>query len=364
LPLKQTVKHAALRALAAFDHQSKFPLRDVRTFLVLQHAAALGTVIHSTPLVPALRAVQPDAQIFVCTSGFGREVFEGNPGVDEVFSMPNPTKDFGGAVRKLREFIRGRGLTNFATLTPTGNERTAVGLAAWRAGAGNRVGFTLAPELYRAPLSFDSGRSQIANNLRIVSALGHEVMRTPEPQIFFGSDELVCARSLLNEDGKGSRMFAVFVTQTSPTQRKSWRAERFVAAAQFLVDRYGAEIVFVGTGAERGAIEELRGRVSGTTWNVAGQTSLRQLSALLSLCRVGLTLDTGTLHVGRAVGLPMVIIAPAWSPVVEWLPIGDPRFTILKNATLESAPADYVIDEVSVDEVIAALQERVEEGAS
>ena len=64
------------------------------------------------------------------------------------------------------------------------------------------------------------------------------------------------------------------------------------------------------------------------------------------------------MHIGRSVGLPMVIIAPAWSPPLEWLPVGDARFVILKNLDMTPAqmPADYIIDEVSVEEVIAALE--------
>ena len=53
----------------------------------------------------------------------------------------------------------------------------------------------------------------------------------------------------------------------------------------------------------------------------------------------------------------MVIVAPAWSPPTEWLPLGNPRYRILKNADLPNCPPDYVIDEVSVAEVTAALDE-------
>jgi ADP-heptose:LPS heptosyltransferase len=85
------------------------------------------------------------------------------------------------------------------------------------------------------------------------------------------------------------------------------------------------------------------------------------MAALLSLCDVGLTLDTGTLHVGRTVGLPMAIIAPAWSPPLEWLPLNNPRYRILKNAEMEVCPPDYIIDEVSVDEVTDALRGLLQE---
>jgi ADP-heptose:LPS heptosyltransferase len=90
---------------------------------------------------------------------------------------------------------------------------------------------------------------------------------------------------------------------------------------------------------------------------VAGKTTVTGLAALMSLATVGLTLDTGPLHIGRAVGLPMAIIAPAWSPAVEWLPVADDRYRILKNADMPNAPDGYIIDEVTVEEATAALDD-------
>jgi ADP-heptose:LPS heptosyltransferase len=352
LPLKDSIKHLGLRVLNATWSVPNTPLEEIHTFVVLQHATALGSVIHSTPLIPALRAVVPDAHIVVAASGFGLEVFRNNPGVDLLVAMSSPVHNADANRVLARHLPAG----TFATLTPAGNERTAIALAARFAGAGNLCGFTLAPELYRRPLQYDPARSQIANNLQLVEALGHAPAALHEPQIFFSELDRIYAQSLL--DGYDPhRLLVAFVTQTSVTQRKSWRPERFLAAAEFLIQHYEAQIVFVGSEGERTTIEGLRCRVQGTTWNVAGQTTISQLAALLGLCDIGLTLDTGTMHVGRAVGLPMVIIAPAWSPPVEWLPLGDLRFTILKNLDLPVAPPDYVIDEVSVDDVTAALSD-------
>jgi ADP-heptose:LPS heptosyltransferase len=160
---------------------------------------------------------------------------------------------------------------------------------------------------------------------------------------------------------QASGVVAAFVTQTSVTQRKSWRKERFQAAAEFLIERYGAHIVFLGTASEASAIDELRKGIPHATSSLAGKTNLLQMAALLSLCDVGLTLDTGTMHVGRTVGLPMAIIAPAWSPPLEWLPLNNPRYRILKNAEMGFCPPDYLIDEVSVDEVTDALRGLLQE---
>lgn len=332
------------------------PLGEVKNFLLLQYPSALGTAIHATPLIPALRAAVPGCRIAVAASGMALEIFRNNPGVDMLLETPNPLRDLTGAVRELRGFNPFCG-EKFATLTSTGNERTKVALQSMLSGASLRVGFTVVPELYAMGLAFDFSRSQIANNLRIVEALGHEVQHF-EPQVFFTDADAEFARQCLVEAGVDLvKPIAIFVTQTSVTQRKSWRPERFQAVAEFLHGRYGMQIVFVGTVGEAAKIDALRGGLGFPSVNVAGATNLMQLTAMLKMSDVGVTLDTGTMHLGRAVGLPMVIIAPAWSPPIEWLPLGDTRFAILKNLDMSAAPADYIIDEVSVSEVITALED-------
>ncbi len=339
-------------------------LCDMRRFLILEHALALGTAVHATPLLPALRRAVPGCEIAMAASGFGREVFRHNPAIDRMIETVSPLRDVWGAVREMRS-ARVFGGETYAVLTPVGNERTKIATQAMASGPGARVGFTVAPAMFRVGLEFDFGLSQIANNLRIVGALGHgaglpqtATEGASEPQVFFTEGELRRVQALLADGGvDAARPVSVLVTQTSVTQRKSWRAERFQAAARFLRERYGMQIVFAGAAGEARAIDELRGGLGFATLSVAGRTSITELAALLSVCDVGLTLDTGPMHLGRAVGLPMVIVAPAWSPVLEWLPVGDPRFVILKKLEMERAPDGYVIDEVSVEDVLGALVE-------
>jgi ADP-heptose:LPS heptosyltransferase len=117
------------------------------------------------------------------------------------------------------------------------------------------------------------------------------------------------------------------------------------------------QIIFAGAASEAPAIEALRAGLTFPTGSVAGQTRLLELAAIMGLADIALTLDTGPMHLARAMRLPMVIIAPAWSPAVEWLPLNNPRARILKNADLPTAPDDYIIDEVTVPEVEQHLNE-------
>jgi ADP-heptose:LPS heptosyltransferase len=355
------LKSAVFSAVAAVERAllgSQAPLAATNNFLLLQYPAALGTAVHATPMIPALRTAMPGCRIAVAASGLALDIFANNHGVDWLIETPSPLKDLGATVGSLRHQLPFGG-ERFAALTTMGNERTRIGIAALLSGRCARVGFTEVPQIYSEVFRADPARSLIDNNLRIVEAFGHP-FRHFEPQIFFAGEDLEWARQTLAGSGvRNGQMIAVFVTQTSVTQRKSWRAERFQAAARHMIAAHGAHIVFVGTAAESPAIESLREGLGDRTTSVAGKTSLLQLTALLSLCRVGLTLDTGILHLGRAVGLPMAIIAPAWSPPTEWLPLGNPRYRILKNADMATCPPHYMIDEISVEEATAALDDLV-----
>jgi ADP-heptose:LPS heptosyltransferase len=363
------IKFAALSALAKMERRFR-PVQplvsEFRNFLLLQYPLALGTAIHATPLISAIHEAVPEARVAAAASGFAQEVLRDNPGLERLIATPSPLNDLRGAVKALRaaRFFDGE---PYAVLQTTGNERSKVVLAAMLSGGTTRVGLTIAPQLSASPLSFDYRLSQIANNLRIVEALGHgaaliaALEHDPdliEPRVFPSAADFDAAHALLREQSVNeARPLAVFITQTSPTQRKSWPAERFRAVAETLRREYGMQIVFAGTAQESAAIDVLRGGLSFATASVAGKTSLLELSALLSLADVAVTLDTGPMHLARAVRLPMVIVAPAWSPAVEWLPVGNPRARILKNLDMDEAPEGYVIDEVSVAEVEESVRE-------
>ena len=362
MSLLRSLKSAAFAGITAIESRTnrntigRKQLNQVENFIVFQHASALGTAIHATPLFAALKHAAPKAQIAVVASGFSLDALRSNPNIDTLIATPSPLKDLKSSVQSLRHQFPFR-KKSFVTLTPMGNERTLIAFQALFGGASERVGFTVEPTLFRIPMTFDSSKSQIANNLRLVEALGHTAKHF-EPKIFFSDQDAAFARGLMSSAGiEEGQPVVVFVTQTSVTQRKSWRPERFREAAIFLKERYGAHILFVGTAGEAAAIDELRGSFPFPTASAAGKTNLAQLTALMSLCTVGLTLDTGPLHIGRAAGLPMVIIAPAWSPPIEWLPVDNDRYHILKNADMPSAPPNYIIDEVSVAEVTSALDD-------
>lgn len=324
-------------------------------FFLPQYQSALGTVVHATPVVEALKQALPRARIVVASHGLASQVWQGNPHLDQLLLTPNPLVDTVTAVRALRKAHLFAG-EPYATLLTTGNERTKITLAAMLAGRSQRIGFAVHRALVQQHLQFEPTLSQIANNLRLLKAAGiaHDVAWSTEPRLYPHGFENSAEHVL----GELRHPRIALATQTSPTQRKSWPEERWIELAHALRNRYAAEFIFIGAPSEAAAVDAIRNQIPFATVSVAGKTSIQQLAAILEQCDLGIMLDTGPLHVARGVGLPAVIIAPAWSPVHEWLPVNHPRYRILKNADFAPpAPADYVITEVSVDEVLAAAVE-------
>ena len=134
--------------------------------------------------------------------------------------------------------------------------------------------------------------------------------------------------------------------------------KRFVEVIRYAAMTLGCAILYVGTAAEAGAIEALREQAGNLGTSLAGCTAATGLAALLALERLPvITLDTGTMHVGRAVGVPMVVLGPSWQSPLEWLPLGLPQVRICRGEDRSELPENYRLDEISPAQVIAALRE-------
>lgn len=87
---------------------------------------------------------------------------------------------------------------------------------------------------------------------------------------------------------------------------KEWPAERFARTIDLLADKYGAECVLVGAPSERRKSEEVIQRSKSGAVMAAGETSVGEAIALLSLCAGFAGNDSGSMHVAGALGKPTV----------------------------------------------------------
>jgi len=324
--------------------------------LVLEYMLPLGSCVHLTPFFEALKLGRKDVTITAATRGLGAQVLRHSPYVDRLIDTPDPLIDLKKAVRCLRDRLRTMKIEADCVLTGASDQRTRIALLGLLSTSGWRGGYTIKPALYQRPLEYDRSISLIGNNLRLAGLVGGK-SDAIEPRVFFSESDAEAARTLLLEVNPEGRPVAVMVTQNSGGQATGWHTERFVEVIRHAAERCGCAVMYVGTSGDKAAIEAIRGAAGGVGRSVAGRTSVTELAALLAMSDVMVTLDTGTMHVGRAVKTPMVVLGPSWQRPIEWLPLMVANVRILRGADRDTVPENYQLDEISTESVIAALDD-------
>ena len=332
-----------------------------RTILVLQYQMPLGCCVHSTPLFAALSRTSPPTTVVVATRGAGKATLEHDPNVAALIGTEDPMSSLTSmwsVAREIRAEIQRRGFQPDLIFQDASNRRGRFALFALILGLAPTSGFADVPELYDLPLTYDPQRSLIDNNLRLAAAVGGSGQHL-EPAVYFTRAELERARELLSAVNPRSRPVTAFVVQGSGGQRTAWHEDRFAEVVRFM-DGLGHCVVFLGTAAESEEIERIRQAAGDHGQSLAGKTTIAELASLLCLCDLLITVDTGTMHVGRASGVPMVVLGPSWQRPLEWLPLGRPQVRILRGPDREDVPARYRLDEIEVEDVVAAARDLLE----
>jgi len=143
---------------------------------------------------------------------------------------------------------------------------------------------------------------------------------------------------------------------------KRWPAERFIAAAQEIQQRTDCRWLVLGGKGDMELAGSIATKLTGSV-NLAGRTSLRELCAVLKRSRVLLTNDTGPMHVGAALGTPVVALFGSTSPELTGPGLPGPlQPGIVKGAApcspcfLRDCPIDFrCMNSIVPDRVIAAV---------
>lgn len=361
MSLKTTLANAGGRSLMVAERlpwgkRSRTRPEDVRSVLVLEYMLPLGCCVHLTPVYEAIKRSRPEMTITVATRGLGLALLSHNPYVDNLIETPDPLRELVAAAKTLRNELVRMAIEPECVLTGLSDQRTRIALLGMLAVKGWRAGFTQTPALYRNALRVDRELSHIDNNLRLAKLLGCDGSHR-EPRVFFSESDVASASEMIREVNPAERPLLVMVTQTSGGQRTGWHVERFVSVIRHAVDGLGCAVAYVGTKAEAAAIGGIRDAAGGVGVSLAGRTSVTELAALLAMSDYVVSVDTGTMHVGRAVGVPMVVLGPSWQKPKEWMPLGVPNVRILRGQDREDAPVGYQLDEIEAEDVSAAVKE-------
>jgi lipopolysaccharide heptosyltransferase II len=351
----------------------------------------LGDAVMTTPALQRLRERFPQAKITLLTQNKLARLWDGLTCVDEVLTLGDSEGPLAVARR-----LRSENLD--ASLIFPNSPRSA--LETWLAGVPRRIGYgtpwrswLLTEPLKHSPPRLLPRRlgardvkrrinnptsakasgyeHQMLDYLRLAAALGSNPLPLP-PKLHVSKSELEGALATVQAllaskkmDRTGQPLVWLGINASAAYgPAKCWPVERFAAAARQVAQTVSNCIwLSFGTEADRNVAEQLACLSGGTILNLAGKTSLRQLMALLKICRVLLTNDSGPMHVAAALGTPVVAPFGSTSPdlTAPGEP-GDPRHHLLTGGApcspcfRRACPIDFrCMTAITVDQVVAAV---------
>ena len=213
------------------------------------------------------------------------------------------------------------------------------------------------------PASANSAH-QIYEYLNLTAALGANPAPLA-PQLVVTPDEMTAALKKIGLEKMTAPIFGLNPgAEYGPAKR--WPAEKFIAAAKAIQQQTNCVWLLFGGKSDAAITDQIASQLPAANsqlLNLAGKTSLRELMALLKLCRVLLTNDTGPMHLAAALGTPVVVPFGSTSPELTGPgQPGDSRHRLLQSGApcspcfLRECPIDFrCMDQIKVEAVVAAV---------
>jgi heptosyltransferase-2 len=319
----------------------------------------VGDFVMATPLLLDVRRRFPASEITaMCLAPLG-ELLAYEEAVDEVFVFQRPERGF--LRRQERRNLVGKlrtGGYDVGILT-TNSFSSAWWL--WQGGVKRRIGFrgNWRSWLLTDPLDKPAGVHQVEAYKALLTPLGIPRSETA-PRLTIGKEEQAVARELLRQQGIGDgiRIVGVHAGATYGGAKK-WPGYRELAAK--LLKEQNIAVVFIGANGEAEEAKRLTEGLGPFAVSLAGKTTLAQLVALIQKMDVLVANDSGPMHIGAALGVPVVALFGSTDPDRTG-PYGQPGGVIAKRPSCSpcfqrECPIDFrCMRAIGADEVAAKVR--------
>lgn len=339
--------------------------------ILIVKLSAIGDVIHTLPFLEAIRDRFPGARIDWVLEEECSPIVKGHPALDRV--LVSRRKDWQARFigvrraarvgREVKSFIaelRARrydlvvdlqGLFKSAVLTALARGQRKIGPSGGRECSRLALGEPAVP--------VDTEGHAVERYLQVAGALGARTTGWKGGIPVAPEDEAMVDGMIRGLNLKPGRLAAI-----NPMARwdsKLWDEDKFAVLADGMSRDLGLDVVLTGGASDRRCLERIRSMSSTKPVNLAGETTIKQLSCLYRRCALVVSTDTGPMHVAAASGRPVVAL---FGPTAPWRtgPYGPNHRVVRKDMECspcfrKHCPHVRCMKSITPEEVLEAVEE-------
>jgi heptosyltransferase-2 len=328
----------------------------------------IGDSVMSVAALRELRRIYPEDHLTLLVKSWVAGLFEGQGVVDEIIRFG----DNESSISRVRPFR----FRCYDSVLLFQNAFEAA-LLAFFSRIPERIGYDTE---WRRPLLTRSasprikalGRHQVYYYLDLLYQSGlsntdylHTPSFRPDISLRVQSDSLEEANSLLKRLDVDTYQLLIGLNPGAYYGRaKRWLTDRYAALADQLIEECDAEILVFGSEGEIPIAEKIDQQMSRSPKILTGKTTLPTLMALISLCKVFVTNDSGPMHLAAGLGTPQVAIFGSTDEIATG-PFSEKAKIIHKHVDcspclLRECPIDLrCFTRIEVEEVFKTVKELI-----
>jgi heptosyltransferase-2 len=281
----------------------------------------VGDAVMAIPALRELRRILPSAHITLFTPEWSRGIFADADFIDDILVVD------GAGVWKQGKALRAEDFDLAVLFTNSFSSAAAakLGSAKYRIGYKNEGrGFLLTHSLDKP--EWRDEKHEIFYYLNIVAELetllngaSKALENEPRFELTVSGERQAEARKILAGKILGAgcdpaKKIVAFCPGSTNSRAKRWQAESYATLADKLREELDANVVLIGAADEREVSQNVSQLAKYPPVMLTGETSLSQVVAILSVCDLLVSNDTGPAHISAALGKPALVIFGPTNP--------------------------------------------------
>jgi len=296
---------------------SHFSLLQAPQNIIVRLPNWLGDVVMATPVLADLRHHWPQAKITAMCQGNTGTLVQEDPHLDEILNFKRPSgwihrEVHGDIIQPLRQGHYDLGILLTHSLSSA--------WWFWRGNIQERVGYATNGRswLLNVPVPVPPTRDTqhlVVTYKMLLEPLGIPLSFTP-PKLYLNADEQAQAQDFLRHYHVHLNDLIIGINPGAAYgSAKCWPPERFRDLVLQLLNNPRIKVLFFGDKNTTSLIQNICVGMPERVVNLAGKTSLRELMALIQVCDLLLTNDSGPMHIASALSVPLIALFGSTSDV-------------------------------------------------